>query len=368
MKTLLIALLTFAAGLCLPATADVVVKHESFFVGGKYTGSASAQVMQGQMFVEALTPQKVIHPYPLVFIHGGAQTAMNWMTTPDGREGWAQWFTERGWKVYLVDQPARGRSAWQPGINGDLKSATVQTIERYFTAPESFNAWPQAKLHTQWPGGPHKGRAGQAAFDQFYASQVPSIERNESEDLMQAAGAALLDRIGPAVLVVHSQSGLLGWLIADVRPASVKGIVSIEPSGPPFMNTSTKHAAADRPFGLTSIPLTFDPPVTTDAPIAYEQQAQPDAPDLVACWSEKGTPHRLKNLVGIPTLVATSEASYHAMYDHCTSRFLTRAGVTNEFVRLADHGIHGNGHMMMLEANNLAIANFLEKWILANVK
>ena len=42
-----------------------------------------------------------------------------------------------------------------------------------FAAPERFNFWPQAHLHTQWPG---KGEPGDPVFDQFYASQVPSIE------------------------------------------------------------------------------------------------------------------------------------------------------------------------------------------------
>ncbi len=59
----------------------------------------------------------------------------------------------------------------------------------------------------------------------------------------------------------------------------------------------------------------------------------------------------------------TSEASYHVPYDHCTSRYLTQAGVKNQFVRLPDVGIKGNGHMMMLEKNNLEIAKYLDGWI-----
>ena len=62
-------------------------------------------------------------------------------------------------------------------------------------------------------------------------------------------------------------------------------------------------------------------------------------------------------------MIVTAEASMHAMYDHCTSQYLTRAGVTNDFVRLGDHGIHGNGHMMMIERNNLEIARFIADWI-----
>jgi hypothetical protein len=42
--------------------------------------------------------------------------------------------------------------------------------------------------------------------------------------------------------------------------------------------------------------------------------------------------------------------------------------VKNEFVRLPDIGIRGNGHMMMLEKNNLEIAAFLVKWAQENIR
>src|SRR5207248_8872400 len=77
-------------------------------------------VMHGQMYVEVLTPRNPRHPFPLVLIHGAAQTATNWMGTPDGRPGWADFFVGQGYTVYMIDQPARGRSAWQPGIDGKL--------------------------------------------------------------------------------------------------------------------------------------------------------------------------------------------------------------------------------------------------------
>jgi hypothetical protein len=47
---------------------------------------------------------------------------------------------------------------------------------------------------------------------------------------------------------------------------------------------------------------------------------------------------------------------------------LSDAGVSNTYVRLPDVGIMGNGHMMMLEKNNLEIAQFLIKWIGLNIR
>ena len=73
------------------------------------------------------------------------------------------------------------------------------------------------------------------------------------------AGAALLDRIGPAIVLTHSQSGAFGWLIADARPRLVKAIVAIEPAGPPFEATIIGTGKA-RACGPTDIPITYDPP------------------------------------------------------------------------------------------------------------
>jgi pimeloyl-ACP methyl ester carboxylesterase len=76
----------------------------------------------------------------------------------------------------------------------------------------------------------------------------------------------------------------------------------------------------------------------------------------------------MPHLRGIPILILVSEASYHAPYDHCTAKFLDQAGVKNSFVKLIDHGIRGNGHMMMLEKNNLEIAALLRRWEQDNVR
>ena len=64
----------------------------------------------------------------------------------------------------------------------------------------------------------------------------------------------------------------------------------------------------------------------------------------------------------------TGEASFRAQYDHCTSQFLKQAGVANEHVPLETVGIRGNGHMMMLEKNNLKIADFMETWLSKKLK
>jgi pimeloyl-ACP methyl ester carboxylesterase len=339
-----------------------------FYVGGAYAGDAGKETMHGQVYVEVVAPKKVRRAYPLVLIHGAAQTATNWMGTPDGRKGWADYFVEQGYVVYMVDQPMRGRSAWHPS-DGATRMFSAQQIEFQFTASEALGTWPQAKKHTQWPGdGPNKGRKGDPVFDAFYATQVETVVSNEeTQRRNQAAGAALLDRIGPAIILTHSQSGPFGWLIADARPTLVKGIVAIEPAGPPFEATIIGTGRA-RAWGPADIPLTYDPPAQEATELALEREAAADAPDLFVCWMQKAPARRLVNLKGIPVMVMAAEASYHQVYDHCTAKYLSQAGVKTEYIRLQDRGIHGNGHMVMLEKNNLEIAQLIDQWLQQNVK
>jgi pimeloyl-ACP methyl ester carboxylesterase len=313
--------------------------------------------MRGQMYVEALLPSRTTHPLPIVLIHGGGQTAMNWMTTPDGRPGWAEWLADRGWKVYIVDQPTRGRSAWQPDHDAPQVAIPAPAIEKFFTAPKAHGSFPAAQKHTQWPG---TGRAGDPVFDQYYASVVPAIGPSASEPLTRDAGAALLDRIGPAILISHSQGGQLAWLIGDARPELVRGLVALEPSGPPFRDRVRQQlvVAKDRVFGLTTAPLGYEPEVTEGEPLEFERE------EGSGYWKMKGGPRRLVNLSRFPVVVVTGQASYHVAYDHLTVRYLKEAGVKVEHVRLEDRGIFGNGHMMMLEKNSEEIVALVEELLL----
>jgi pimeloyl-ACP methyl ester carboxylesterase len=349
---------------------SAVATRGYFYVGGRYVPSAEngKDMMDGQIYVEVLAPKEVKRPFPLVLIHGAAQTATNWMGTPDGRKGWAEYFVEQGYIVYMIDQPMRGRSAWHPA-DGATRMFTAQQEEFQFTASEITGTWPQAKKHTQWPGeGPNKGRKGDPVFDAFYATQVETVISNEeTQKQNQAAAAALLDKIGPAIILTHSQSGPFGWLIADARPQLVKAVVAVEPAGPPFENAINATGKA-RAWGVSDIAMTYDPPVKDPSEIAVEREAKADGPDLFVCWMQKAPARQLVNLKNIPTVIVTAEASYHTTYDHCTVKYLHQAGVNTQFIRLEDKGIHGNGHMVMLEKNNLDIAHLLDDWVLQNVK
>ena len=352
-----------------------LAEHSCFFVGVRYVHADGRTRKEGGMYVEKYVPHQQTRATPIVMFHGGGQSGTNFITTPDGRRGWLHDFLRAGYTAYVVDQPERGRSGHrlESVAGGALVVDNVERVENFFTAPAKNNLWPQARLHTQWPGS---GEKDDLFFDQFFASQVDALwDRSEIERLNQQAGIALLDQIGPAILLTHSQSGPFGWLIADARPQHIKAILALEPSGPPFFDVQFSggknwyefdQRETARPFGITRIPLRFEPPLAENQQLEIEHQAADSSQELVAGYLQKQPARQLPNLQGIPIMIMVTQASYHASYDHLTSAFLKQAGVDHEFVFLEEKGFRGNGHMVMLEKNNHQVADFLIGWLETN--
>jgi hypothetical protein len=195
------------SGAVRPGGPLVISEQGYFFVGGRYTTTKDGQISVGQMFVQYQIPEQRRHSYPVIMWHGGGQTGTNFLGTPDGRMGWAEYFLRQGYAVYVVDQPARARSGYFTEVYGGTRRPNTKAMSERFTAPELAKQYPQAPLHTQWPG---KGTAGDPVFDQFFASQVEDIaDVGVIEQLNRDAGIALLDKIGPAIVLTHSQSGTI---------------------------------------------------------------------------------------------------------------------------------------------------------------
>ncbi len=66
-------------------------------------------------------------------------------------------------------------------------------------------------------------------------------------------------------------------------------------------------------------------------------------------------------------VLVTGEASWMAQDNHGVVDFLRQAGVDIEHLRLESVGVHGNGHMMMLERNSDEVAGVLHRWIVERV-
>lgn len=177
---------------------------------------------------------------------------------------------------------------------------------------------------------------------------VPALgDYVEEQRLMQNAGSALLDKVGPAVLITHSQGGVHGWTWTDARPDLVKAIVAVEPSGPPFQSTIIRSGAGEvKKWGISDIPLECEPS-TGDGGMIHEVQEDVETGKYgdmeFHCILQREPARQLVNLARVPVLLETAEASMHCLYDEFTVKFLQQAGVPVEWMRLADVGVRGNG-------------------------
>ncbi|KYK57577.1 hypothetical protein DCS_04588 [Drechmeria coniospora] len=354
----------------------------------------------GQMYVEHLQPEHIIHCFPIVLIHGDWHTGQIWNTKPDGKPGWASFFVLQGYQVYIVDLPPCGRSTLSDGSRMQramrLNTLDVGIVERNLTAPAKQNheAWPTAHLHNKWPG---TGRPGDVFFENYCASLVPlPLKKAERQHVAQVALASLLDRTGKTILVGEGTGATMAWLAADKRPDLVAAVVAAEPAGPPAGTNSSQgpdgvrrfssHIRFEpgmRKYGLADIPLTFDPSPNCAPELSphtfYKDDGQQQTcilqhrcRGLIANdpasfhggrWLNGGDPRKLVNLQQMRHAIVTAPASSHSTYDWATTEFLKQAGVDALSIKLEQYGIFGNGHLMFLETNSDEVASLISIWI-----
>ena len=153
---------------------------------------------------------------PLVMWHGFGQFGKTWETTADGREGYQTIFLRRRFPVYLIDQPRRGGAA-RSTVAGNVSAAADD--QRWFNMFR-LGRWPEFFAGVQFSRDPE-------ALNQYFRQMVPDTGPFDAKVVTDAV-SALFDKIGSGVLVTHSHSGGLGWIVAMKNP-KVRAIVSYEP-------------------------------------------------------------------------------------------------------------------------------------------
>ncbi|KAI4137091.1 MAG: hypothetical protein LQ341_005281 [Variospora aurantia] len=348
---------------------EAAYQREYFYIGGRYVPSPvfGGNLVVDQLYVEKLIPSKgVYQPYPLVFFHGGGSAGSIWLQTPDNRKGFASYFIDLGYAVYLVDQTSVGRATQNdlPGYPLRIGS-TDQIAERGFSAPEIVNDYPQSQLHTQWPG---TGRIGDPIFDAFVAQFIPLTSNLTRQELsMRASGCKLLSLIGRSYLISHSIGALHPILLSNDCPALVAGNINLEPTTIPFQSylgnaTSSAGRTPNRPWGLTNTRITYDPPAASSSELRTVDN-ETDTPALRSCIYQAEPARRLPEIAKVKYVALTGEASPHITYDQCVVNYLRQAGVKAEWIKLGEIGIRGNGHFGFLEENNGEIAKVVARWI-----
>jgi pimeloyl-ACP methyl ester carboxylesterase len=175
-----------------------------------------------------------------------------------------------------------------------------------------------------------------------------------AQRLWASRGAELLDKIGPAIIQVHSAGGPFGWIVANERPRLVKAIVNVEGGGSPFGN--------GMPWGLTTHPVAYDPPVSDPSELATREVTPPPGSPVQPYTLQAEPARKLKNLVGIPIVYITAEKSGRTQGPAIVA-FLKQAGCDAEDLQLKDRGILGNGHFMMFENNRRQVFDVIRGWI-----
>ncbi|WP_186767185.1 alpha/beta fold hydrolase [Devosia ginsengisoli] len=267
-----------------------------------------------QMYVGYALPAEAKHDIPLILVHGGGGQASDWFSTPDGRDGWRNYFVNAGFDTYWVDRPGYGRSPTSASYgDGQIASANSGIIAR-LSASDNF------------PGG-EVTPTSEGVIGWLKGSSSTPYAGNEiaAKDLSE-----LLDKVGPAILVLHSAGGGSGFWAADLNPEKVAGIIAIEASGSDGLSQAQS--------------LTFDPPLTADfVPVegADGCKLQPE-----------GAVSTLTNLAGIPVTLVSTPNSFLGAPQVCALASLQQAGVTAELVKMEDVGAPGTGHFLMAETNN----------------
>ena len=180
-----------------------------------------------QMYVQYVKLAQPRARVPLLLWHGGGLSGVTWETKPDGKPGWQQYFLNAGYDVYVSDAVERGRASWAryPEIfKGEPMFRTKKEAWELFRIGPSYEV-----------GGKREAFEGQQfpieAFDQFGKQGVPRWVTNDAAT--QKAYDALVQKVCPCIIVVHSQGGNFGFTAALNAPDKVKALIAIEPSGAP---------------------------------------------------------------------------------------------------------------------------------------
>src|ERR1700754_1480373 len=111
------------------------VKEMVFTPGGvpaKVDPNGTYQVEQ--MYVQYFLPADRRGTVPLLMWHGGGLTGVTYETTPDGREGWLNWFLKKGWE-FLHPRRSGARAGGRGHVSGHLQERAALPAEKRAMGP-----------------------------------------------------------------------------------------------------------------------------------------------------------------------------------------------------------------------------------------
>lgn len=271
---------------------------------------------------------------PMVFLHGYGQSRMGWMTTPDGRAGWSDFFLHKGHSVFLVDQPRRGE-AGSTSVPGIISNKTLE--QRWYTQFR-IGHWENGRSvvyeGSQFPND-------DASLNQFFRQMTPdtAMKSDMGSDfdpvvVGKALASTIDDVVGKTgrkpVVVTHSQGGGPGWVAAQYTN-NIAGIIAIEPGTPPVAGSDAYKAIEEK-----KIPVAF----------YYGDFIDNGDPAIsaTAFWQER------RNRAIAYAEEMNAKGGDVTVYD------------------LPKEGIYGNEHFIFQDKNSDEVAAHVEEWIQKHVK
>lgn len=316
------------------AAAFDVSEIGSFHIGGRtvsleglpvrelfYTSSAGTPLKVDpngdyqveQMYVHYVKLAQPKAKYPLLMVHGGGMTGVNWETTPDGRPGFQMYFLQHGHDVYTSDSVERGRASfarpeiWKsepffPVARATWELARIGPPGSYQTDPAKRVAYPDSKFPV-------------AAFERLMKERVPRWTSNDAAT--QTAYDLYVQRVCPCVIMAHSTGGPFALNMALHAPDKVKALILLEPAGAPD-------------------------------PVKEEISKLRNVPHLYV-WADHTSDEPSMKVV-IPLAARWRDA-------------LAGIGASIDWIELPKLGITGNTHILMMDVNNLQIADLIQGWM-----
>jgi hypothetical protein len=163
-------------------------------------------------------------------------------------------------------------------------------------------------------------------------------------EVISDAGAALFKKIGPGILVTHSQGGGPGWLTA-MKSANVRAVVAYEP-GSNFMF----------PHGEVPPPMKSAGDTLEAVGVPLEQFMQLTRIPIVIYYGD--------NIPQQPVAAANRDSwRTRLAMARLWADAVNRRGGDVTVVHLPEVGIRGNTHFAFSDLNNLEIAGLLSKFL-----
>jgi hypothetical protein len=206
----------------------------------------------------------------------------------------------------------RGRSGWSYTFKGEAMSLPQGDPWTRFRIGADAASWsPDPAKRNPNPGM----QFPVDAYEQFMKQGVPRWVT--TDDQIVQAYIALVDKVCPCIVMVHSQSGSFGFKVAEARPDKVKALVAVEP---------TLGGDRNKVASLKNTPVVM----------IYGDYVK-DHPR----WSK----------------IRQGGVDY--------AEVLRKAGGSIDIVDLPDSGLKGNSHMVMMDKNNAEVAELIQKWLVA---